>query len=82
MDGKLDELSANLLYEISESLGYHFDKVTLKKDAYAPRAWGDEYQEQGQLRRAAIKVFEGTEKLKVEAHAPDPPVDPFTPPRS
>lgn len=56
----------DLLYEMGESLGYHFDKVSLKKNAYYPSGWQLVEGEQMKLRQAAVKVFEGEKPLKVE----------------
>jgi hypothetical protein len=56
----------SLLLEMGESLGYHFDEVTLKRNAYYPIGWNTLELEQTKLRQAAVKVFEGEKPLKVE----------------
>jgi hypothetical protein len=55
-----------LLHEMGESLGYHFDEVTLKRNVYYPAGWSTIELEQTQLRQAAVKVFEGEKPLRVE----------------
>ena len=78
---RLNDLATNMLYAMGESLGFHFDRVTLQKNAYTPQAWGDLEAEMTKLRKAAINVFEGRSKLKVETSDEPPPLDPFQPPR-
>ena len=53
------ELLSTMLYEMGESLGYHFDKVTLQRNVYYPVRWNTFETENMKLRQAAIKVFEG-----------------------
>ncbi|MBF0473302.1 MAG: hypothetical protein HQK93_06165 [Nitrospirae bacterium] len=38
-DEKTSELCTNLLYEMSKTLGYKFDKVSLKRSVYKPQGW-------------------------------------------
>ena len=64
-EGGTHQSPGDLLYEMGESLGYHFDKVTLKKNAYYPRGWGEVEVEQHQLRKAALAVFAGEKPLNV-----------------
>ena len=63
---QVTELLNDMLYEMAESLGYHFDKVTLQRNAYYPSGWNTIEIEQTKLRQAAVKVFEGEKPLKVE----------------
>jgi hypothetical protein len=56
----------SLLYLMGESLDYHFDKVTLKRNVYYPTGWNTVELENTKLRQAAVKVFEGEKPLKVE----------------
>lgn len=60
------ELLNNLLYEMGISLGYHFDKVTLKRNVYFPKGWNTMEIEQMKLRQAAVKVFEGEKPLNIK----------------
>jgi hypothetical protein len=76
-DRNTDNLS-DLLYEMGESLGYHFDKVTLKRNVYSPLGWNWIETENTKLRKAAIKIFEGEIPLNVKitnevAASPLPP---------
>jgi hypothetical protein len=67
---RVTELLGELLYEMAETLGYHFDKVTLKRNVYFPAGWNTIEIEQAKLRQAAVKVFEGEKPLKIEVTAP------------
>jgi hypothetical protein len=60
------DLLTNLLYEMAESLGYHFDKVTLKRNVYHPTGWNTTEGEFARLRQAAVAVFEGGKPIKVQ----------------
>jgi hypothetical protein len=48
---------------MADSLGYHFDKVTLKKNTYYPRGFGEIEEEIMQLRKAMLQVFSGKRPL-------------------
>ena len=79
---RLTELLNDMLYEMGESLDYHFDKVTLQRNVYYPSHWNTLETENTKLRQAAIKVFEGELPLKVEVASEVPvPVAPNAPPR-
>jgi hypothetical protein len=68
------ELLTNLLLRMAESLGYRFEDVAIKRNAYAPKGWDTIETEQTKLRQSAIKVFEGQKPLKVEiTNAAEPP---------
>lgn len=78
---RVTELLNDMLYEMAESLGYHFDRVTLQRNAYYPTGWNTVETENTKLRQAAVKVFEGEKPLKVElagnaAAVPDAPIAP------
>lgn len=49
---KTDDLFMNLLFDMSKALGYDFDKVQLKSDAYRPIAHEN-------LEKAQLKVLNG-----------------------
>ena len=55
----------DMLYEMGESLGYHFDKVTLKRNAYYPRGWGEIEVEQHALRKKLLELLDGQRKLPI-----------------
>jgi hypothetical protein len=63
---RVTDLLVELLYIMGESLGYHFDKVTLHRNVYYPGGWMEVETEQHQLRKAAVAVFDGSKALKVE----------------
>jgi hypothetical protein len=50
-----DDLFTNLLYEMSKALGYDFDEVQIKRDAYRPGAHAD-------LENMQISVLDGLAK--------------------
>jgi len=65
-DEKLDawvdkglELFTSLLYAMSQSLGYDFDEVQLKRDCYSPIAHGRIEGEQTKIREGLVKVLDG-----------------------
>ena len=73
---QVTEHANTLLYVMGESLGYHFDKVTLKRNVYYPTNWNTVETENTRLRQAAVRVFEGEKPLKIElasGAAPEPP---------
>jgi hypothetical protein len=59
------ELFSNLLYAISQDLGYSYDKVELNKGAYSPRAHSNIENEQTEIRQLAIKVLSGAQPMKM-----------------
>ncbi len=65
------ELIVDLLYEMSQCLGYDFEKVMIKRDAYYPSGLTDMENEGSALRKAAVKVFEGQTALKVDIENPE-----------
>jgi hypothetical protein len=71
-DDRVTDLLFDLLYVMAESLGYHFDKVSLQRNVYLPGGWVEVEAEQHQLRKAAVAVFDGSKTLKVELQNPGP----------
>lgn len=69
----VSELVIELLYKMGESLGYHFDKVALKRNAYLPALWSAAETENLRIRQSALKVFEGDKPLKIEITGGKPP---------
>ena len=70
---RVTELLTALLLRLAESLGYHFDQVALRRNAYYPSGWDTIEVEGAKLRQAAITVFEGGKPLKVEVTNPAGP---------
>ena len=60
-----DELFTNLLYAISQDIGYKFDRVQLKRGAYSPIAHGELEAELTELRRAALSLVMGKHAMKM-----------------
>ncbi len=63
---KGDELFVNLLFAVSQDVGFTFDRVQLKKGAYSPMAHGDLQNEQNVIRKLIIRVLSGERPLKME----------------
>src|SRR5260221_1478903 len=63
---KRDDLFVSLLYAISIDVGYSFDRVLLKNEAYTPVAHGDYYNEIASLRKFGIEVLEGKRPIKMD----------------
>jgi hypothetical protein len=58
-----EDLLANLLLEMSRSLGYDFDKVLIKRNIYYPKGQWHTEQELDIIRRAALEVLLGQRSL-------------------
>lgn len=72
---KGDELFTTLLYKMSNTLGYDFDEVQLKRDCYRPVAHGNLEEEQHKLRTALIEVMEGRKPLPIKQFEEKPSED-------
>lgn len=68
------EIFTNLLFAMSQDLGYTFDRVQLKRGSYAPIAHEEIEEEQNQLRKATLSLVTGKHALKMNVVAI--PVDP------
>jgi hypothetical protein len=62
---KLSDVINDLLFEMGKSLGYHFDKITLKRNAYYPRLWGEMELEQHAIRKKFLEVLDGKRRLPI-----------------
>ncbi len=60
-----NELTANLLSAMGQRLGYDFDEVYIKKNAYYPVGLGNIEQEQHQLRKNLLELLDGKRRLPV-----------------
>lgn len=60
-----DELFTNLLYAISQDLGFKFDRVQLKRGAYSPVAHGEIEAEHTELRKAALSLLAGRHAMQM-----------------
>lgn len=70
---KNDQLS-DLLYEMSESLGFSFDKVHIKKAGYLPQAYVDQENANDFIRKSLVGVMLG--ELSIPMSVTDFPSDP------
>jgi len=52
-----EELLANLLYEMGQSLGYNFDKVLIKRNIYSPVGHARVEQENDQIRKGLLDII-------------------------
>ncbi len=52
-----EELLANLLYEMGQSLGYNFDKVLIKRNIYSPVGHGRIERENELIRKGLLDVL-------------------------
>ena len=63
---KSNECLTDLLYAMSQALGYSFDKVQLKKGVYTPQGYADLEFEHSLIRRGTLDVLSGKRPLPVE----------------
>lgn len=61
-----DDLFTELLYEMSQALGYDFDKVQLKSDAYKPTAHVDLENAQLAVLSGWAKILNNEQSLRME----------------
>jgi hypothetical protein len=66
-----EELLANLLFEMGLPLGYNFDKVTIRRNAYSPTGHAKIDNEKQQIRNLLIKVLNGENAITTLQTAPD-----------
>ena len=60
----------DLLHTMGKALGYKFDKVQLKKGAYAPQGHSDIEYEQSMIRRGTLELIYRQRALAVEIVPP------------
>lgn len=72
------ELFTSLLYAMSQSLGYDFDEVQLKRDCYSPIAHGRVEREQTKIREGLVDLLDGKRSIPMAVTYLPPyhPVDP------
>lgn len=69
---KSKELLTDLLYEMSKTLDYDFDKVHLKRGAYIPKGHADIELEQNIIRRGFVEIFVGKRSIPINVvNTPD-----------
>lgn len=71
------ELLVELLYEMSESLGYGFDKVQIKAGSYFPAGYEDIENERNEIRKNWLNIVRGKQQLHMKAEIfPSVPYEP------
>lgn len=61
-----EELFVNILFAISEDVGFKFDRVQLKRGSYSPIAHFDQEAENAELRRATLSFMRGDQPMKMD----------------
>ena len=72
---KSDDLLTDLLFEMSRSLRYDFDKLALKKNVYSPKAHGDLEMDQYLLRKYIVEMLAGKRAVWTGIVTGDKPLD-------
>jgi len=62
-EDKRKDVLTDLLHVMAKSLGYHFDKVHIKRAAYYPQGYGDAEQDNLMIRKGFVKVISGESAL-------------------
>lgn len=62
---KSKDLFTDLIYEMAESLGYHYDKVHLKRGVYLPKGHADLMFDQEIIRRSLVDVLLGRKPFPI-----------------
>jgi hypothetical protein len=71
---KSNELLVELLYEMSQALKFDFDKVSLRKGVYSPRAHSELQTDQTLLRKFLLELMEGKRAMWTGIFTGDRPV--------
>lgn len=76
------DLLIDLLYEMSVSLGYSYDKSEIKSGTYYPAGWQEAENEQTEARKLWLAVLRGQRLLPIQSSPPPPamPPPPTVPP--
>ncbi|WP_312364259.1 DUF6680 family protein [Sphingobacterium sp.] len=61
-----EELLANLLYEMGQSLGFNFDKILIKRNIYSPVGHAKIEREQEQIRTGILDILKGEFPLQMK----------------
>ncbi len=67
---KTHEFLNELLYVMSDAVGYEFDRTYIKRTAYTPIRYADIESEQDFIRRSWIQLFIGKKAFPVELRSP------------
>lgn len=60
------DLFIELLFAISEDLGFHFDKTHLKTSWYSPKAHESKEDEENEIRSRLLSIFRGEASIKMD----------------
>lgn len=61
-----NDIFTELLFAIAQSVDYRFDKVSLSKGIYSPRAHGETEDEQLLIRKLLLKILAGEQAIKMD----------------
>ncbi|MFZ5449755.1 MAG: DUF6680 family protein [Thermodesulfobacteriota bacterium] len=61
---KSADFLTDLLYEMGQAVGYHFDKVHIKRRAYIPKGHTDIESELALIRRGLVEILSGRSALQ------------------
>jgi hypothetical protein len=67
-----EDLLVDLLYTMSNVLGYDFDKTHIRRTSYFPRGYGEIELDQATIRRGLARVMEGNAAFPVIVYYPVP----------
>ena len=62
---KGDDFLINLLYEMSQVLGYKYSEVVIKRGCYIPRKYGDDEIQSMEFRSLVLEILKGDKNLPV-----------------
>jgi hypothetical protein len=60
---KREDLFVDLLYEMSQFLGYDFDKTHIRRTSYFPKGYGELEFDQYEVRKGVLGVLRGERSL-------------------
>lgn len=66
-----DDLLAELLQTMGQSLGYDFDKVKIKRGIYIPRGHSEEQNDYFNMRKGMVEILSGKSFLPVKVISQD-----------
>jgi hypothetical protein len=75
-----DELFIDPLYEISQAVGYEFDKVNLKHSIYSPKAHGTDEMEQRIVREGLVSILSGKKPFPIKIFSAEDSIGKLNPP--
>lgn len=61
-----DDLLTELLFQMSVSLGYQYDRVLIMRNAYSPKGLAEYDAQNYSIRDNALKVLKGENKISVK----------------